>query len=314
MRTITKQEDTQGHQYLLIGGAPKSATTSIFRYLADHPQTCPAYQKETYFFAREFDFGKDNKHEDTLNAFSTYFKHCDPGYLRVEATPYTLYAKDAPQKIKALLPNVLMLFVLREPVDRFVSDYYFHVQREHPYVQDTIQEFVEYQFRSRGGITNLLELGCYVDYLRPFFDTIGRDNVHIMFYENFRADPEMEMLKLCGALGLDDKFYSNYQFVTYNRTINKRYSKLNKIVMGLEPVVVNVRKSVIHWHKVHKIFEQIVRTGNSVYHNLNDQGQKTKKVFPLEERARLAEFYRPYNEALCAELGYELPWKSYEPT
>ncbi|MBV7338510.1 sulfotransferase [Chloroflexi bacterium TSY] len=41
------------HQYLLIVGTPKSATTSLFRYLADHPDVCCANRKETYFFARE---------------------------------------------------------------------------------------------------------------------------------------------------------------------------------------------------------------------------------------------------------------------
>jgi hypothetical protein len=72
-------------RYLIIGGAPKSATTSLFRYLADHPQVCPCGQKETYFFAREFDFEKTCQVLETAEGFESYFLHCDErGKLRRE--------------------------------------------------------------------------------------------------------------------------------------------------------------------------------------------------------------------------------------
>lgn len=38
------------HQYLIIGGTPKAGTTSLYKWLSDHPDVCPSSLKETRFF------------------------------------------------------------------------------------------------------------------------------------------------------------------------------------------------------------------------------------------------------------------------
>ena len=39
-----------GYRFLIIGGASKAGTTSMFSYLAEHPQICASHAKETRFF------------------------------------------------------------------------------------------------------------------------------------------------------------------------------------------------------------------------------------------------------------------------
>ncbi len=309
MQSGTNGEEKTASQYLIIGGAPKSATTSIFRYLADHPQVCPANRKETYFFAREFDHKKVCNSGETLQAFENYFTHCRAlRQLRVEATPYTLYSKDAAQKIARLLPNATMLFVLRNPVERLLSDYRFHIQRGHPSTRGTFEEFVEWQLNMQG-MPNLFEQGRYIEYLRPFFDAFERSNILIIFFEKFKTNPTAELQKLCTAMGIEPEFYSNYHYDTHNQTINIRYAWLNQVSISLEPTVANLRKYAMRNPAMHRMFENIINAGKKAYHTLNNRKSNNMATIPDKVRANLIDYYQPHNRALAKELGRSLPWQ-----
>lgn len=314
MQSKTKREEKVASQFLIIGGAPKSATTSLFHYLADHPQICPANRKETYFFAREFDRKKVCKSDETLESFEAYFTHCAHSHrIRVEATPYTLYSENSAQKIANLLPNPTVLFILRDPVERFLSNYHFQTQRGgHPAAQATLEEFIDWQLRNRGNIPNLLELGCYIEYLRPFFDAFERTKVFIMLFEEFKTNPVAEIQKLCMAMGVDAEFYSGYRFGSHNQTVNVRYSWLNQASMNLEPLVTRTRARLMDWPKVHRVFENAIGIGKSAYRALNDRGIKNREPIETETLAFLREYYRSHNQLLSRELGRPLPWKSFQ--
>ena len=299
-------------RYLIIGGAPKSATTSLFRYLGDHPAVCPASRKETYFFAREFDYGRTCTAAETFEGFQGYFAHCQtPDAVRLEATPYTLYSKSAARKIADILPDATILFILRDPVQRLYSDYRFHVHREHPSAKGTFAEFVEGQRQMRTGVPNLLELGCYIQYMRPFFDTFGKDRVITLCFENLRKDPVAEMRKLCDVLGIEKEFYSSYDsFMTQNRTLDVRFSSLNRLYMHLEPVVAGLRARVMHSRAAHGVFENLLNAGKTAYFTLNNRQARTRDRIPPALEEELDEYYRPHSEALSEALGRPLPWPS----
>jgi hypothetical protein len=297
--------------YLIIGGVPKSATTSLFRYLADHPQVCPASRKETYFFAREFDYKHVCQAEETTDAFAGYFGHCgSSSRLRIEATPYTLYSRHAAERIAGTLPNAMMLFLLRDPVDRFLSDYHFHVQREHPSVRGSLRDFVEKQLRYRGETPSLLQLGCYVTYLRSFWRVFGLSRVLVVVFEELRANPLAALGGICTAVGVDPGFYTSFSFESHNSTFVARWPWLNRLSMSLEPTVAGLRAHVIHRPALHRVFEGVITAGKRVYRGMNAASTDTDHQDSADLRARLADYYRPYSEALVDELGRSLPWKS----
>jgi len=313
MRSKANQQKKTVHQYLIIGGAPKSATTSLFRCLEGHPEVCPANRKETYFFARQFAFNKVFEDSETLESFEKYFSHCDSlDRLRVEATPYTLYSKGAAQKIAVLLPSAKALFILRDPIERLFSDYRFHIQREHPDARDTFEKFIENQLRLSSCVPNLLELGCYIEYLRPFFSTLGRSRVLILFFEEFKANIAAEIRKLCATLGINMELSHSCRLKIHNQTISVRYPWLNRVSIKAEPVVANLRAHAIHHPIVHRVFESIINAGKSAYRALNDDGLRNKEMIPPGVRTQLVDYYRPYNQALSKELRRPLPWKSFQ--
>lgn len=214
-----------------------------------------------------------------------------------------------------MLPNAIILFILRDPLERLFSDYRMHKQREAAYVQNkTFEEYVEMQFRTTGDLPNNLELGCYLEYLHLFFDVFGKNRVYILFFEEFKANPAAQIQKLCKALDIDAEFYANYRFSTHNQSINVRYGWLNRMRIGLEPVVANLRVRTMRNPKIHQVFEKIIRSGKFALHNLNNQKLKNVESIPDAVQSNLVDYYRPHNQALSEELGRSLPWKFFQET
>ena len=306
-----RQTLNKANTYLLIGGAPKCGTTSLFRYFSDHPDVCPSSRKETYFFAREFDLEKVCKTGETIDDFEAYFLHCQSdSKLRLEATPYTLYAKDAARKITSLMDNAYVLFILREPDKRFVSDYKFLAQRGHPSATGSIQDFLHWQKHVKGSIPSEIDMGCYVRYIKDFMDVLGAERVIITFFEDLISNPVEEMYRLCQKFEINNTFFTTYNFGIHNPTINYKSSTLNQFYIRLEPVIANLRSALMNTPRLHKLFEQAVDFGKYGYRLVNSQKSDNRVGFPPRVLQELVEYYQPYNRMLSEELGYPLPWSS----
>ncbi|MEZ4618670.1 MAG: sulfotransferase [Caldilineaceae bacterium] len=316
MNVTGNQQTATTHRYLLIAGTPKAATTSLFRYLTDHPEICGANRKETYFFARDFDNKNVCQVEDTLAAFESYFAYGDgTEKVRVEATPYTLYSQNSVSKIANILTDVQILVVLRDPIERFISDFRFRKQRSLPEVQD--KSFTEYSttlLAKQGDENNPLLVGRYIDYLHPFYETFGEERVTVLFYEELKANLLAEMKQLCRCLGIVPEFYDSYQFNVHNRTINVRYRWLNQLRMNLEPQVATLRKVALHHPVAHRLFEQAVDVGRTVFSRFNHQQGAIDVSLSPEIRRALLDYYCPLNQALSKKLARPLPWKSFTPS
>lgn len=297
------------HRYLLIAGAPKAATTSLFRYLADHPEVCQANRKETYFFAREFDDKNLCTVDETLESFQTYFAHCNSrDKLRIEATPYTLYTENAATKIAEMLPNSRIVVLLRDPVRRLFSDFLYQKQRMIPEVQNkSFGEYASMLIHHQGDRLNQLAIGRYIDYLNPFYDLFPKSHVLVLFYEDLKANLATTMKNLCLQLAIDPEFYTDYAFDIHNKTISVRYEWLNQMRMNLEPRVASVRKIAIRNQTAHRAFEKIVDAGRSTIRHINDQKEERREVLTFDDHTMLLAYYQPFNQKLEKKLERPLP-------
>jgi len=119
------------------------------------------------------------------------------------------------------------------------------------------------------------------------------------------------MQNLCVALGIDTEFYSNYHFKPQNRTINVRYSWLNRVNIRLEPLVAELRARSMHSRKLHRVIEKIISAAKSTSIALSSRDSNDKENIPIEATTKLADYYRPYNLALSEELRRPMPWRSF---
>ena len=116
----------------LIIGAPKAGTTALHAALAQHPQLYLSPVKEPKFFmcdgppraqqgpgdahsVREWIWERDR--------YETLFASAPAGALKGESTPFYLWDRDAHRRISALVPDIKLIAVLRDPVDRAYSNW-----------------------------------------------------------------------------------------------------------------------------------------------------------------------------------------------
>lgn len=100
----------------LIIGAQRGGTTSLFNYLAGHPEVAAVRDKELHYFDLNLSAGR--------GWYGAHFPLRLARAQRVgEATPMYLFHPAAPQAVQALLPRVKLIALLRNPVDRAYSHY-----------------------------------------------------------------------------------------------------------------------------------------------------------------------------------------------
>ena len=107
----------------LILGAQRSGTTSLFNYLAQHPDVLPPLGKEIHYF--DLHYGRGVRWYRGRFPFSARLRGVA---LTIDASPYYLLHPLAPERAAQLLPDVKLVAVLRNPVDRALSHYQHEVR------------------------------------------------------------------------------------------------------------------------------------------------------------------------------------------
>lgn len=290
---------------VIVAGAPKSGTTSIFKFLAEHPEICGSRIKEPAFFIR--DYSSDSQKNVAL--YGENFSHCGKGdftYFLEASAGYINHAGVA-QKIDDFLgDNCKLLFILRNPVDRLYSNYRFQLSR---YVFPEALSFEEYIAISKGQKPNaydvedrhfqVLEQGRYINYLHDFIRVLGDERMSILIYEEFRKDNRKTMQQICHFLDIDAGFFDDYSFISANVTTSGRNRFLHALALRcngiLEPLL----------RQRPTIKQKIV----SVYKKLNTSGPGYAAM-PVETRESLEAYYRDSIEKLEKQLRFSTNWIS----
>ena len=107
----------------IIIGAMKSGTSTLFDWLLQHPEIIGSHKKEVHFFDRHYREG-----ERWYRAHFPYACNVRQGSVTGEASPFYLLGPPIAGRIHTLIPDVRLIAILRNPVDRAIS-HYFHSTR-----------------------------------------------------------------------------------------------------------------------------------------------------------------------------------------
>ena len=117
----------------LIIGAQRTGTTSLYKYLSEHPQfrSATLKTKGVHFFDTRYDKGMAwyRAHFPTT-AFRALFKARHGADLVTgEASPYYLFHPHVPYRLHQHLPNVKLIAMLRDPIERTYSQWQHELSR-----------------------------------------------------------------------------------------------------------------------------------------------------------------------------------------
>lgn len=174
----------------VIGGAQKSGTCSLDRLFRMHRGIQMSTKKETHFFDDETRAWPTSDY----SALDAFFPQED-NRLRGEATPITLYWRPARERLHAHNPDIKLIFMLRDPVERAFS----HWRMMYAIGNDTMP-FAQAIREGRARVQNeaevaglhrhysYVERGLYAAQLREVLQLFPTQNVHCEIFEEFFAD------------------------------------------------------------------------------------------------------------------------------
>lgn len=237
---------------LVIAGAPKCGTSSLFRWLAAHPSVLGSTVKETNFL---LDPGHPlldparNVHDHGLAAYASFFPGpdtlADGGSrpLLLEGTTHYLYQRTAPRVLAGLERPPQVIFLLREPAERVYSSYRY--TRNNLGVlrpQATFRDFVRL---GEGGdvhaVTdprwggkvdiwrNDVAYSRYHEHLARWARVFPRERMHVLLAEELWRDPRALLCRLAAAVGIDPSFYDTFAFSRHNESYRVRSPALHRL-------------------------------------------------------------------------------------
>ncbi len=230
-----------------IVGAAKAGTTSLHAYLSSHPQVFMSALKEPHYFS-DFDVSPElDNFLPVIRSRSDYqelFKNSD-GYLAVgEASPSYLCDPAAAERIKSAIPTAKIIVSLRNPVDRAFSHYLMDFNRGSEKLPfDKALEFdLARREKGWGKSAQYLELGLYAKQVQSFLDQFGRDQVHIVLFEDLVRDTRGTMRGIARFLGIDPFAFPESAFAQVHNPFEESRGRIARTILRMRPIRVWAKK------------------------------------------------------------------------
>eukprot|EP01104_Vermistella_antarctica_P016972 TRINITY_DN5919_c0_g1_i1.p1 TRINITY_DN5919_c0_g1~~TRINITY_DN5919_c0_g1_i1.p1 ORF type:complete len:496 (+),score=124.46 TRINITY_DN5919_c0_g1_i1:318-1805(+) len=282
---VVKKDPFERCGPFLVGlGAMKCGSTSFLLYMMEHPQLKHNKFKragEQHYFS--FHFKKPI--QSYLDTMASFTEENYKGRVNIEKSPSYLITPGTARKMKKSLPDVNLVVLLRDPVDRAYSHFAFWDdkgvnKKDNLRFEQAITKDMNYMTNNCSALrTNninegwrwsditscyptptsfnhfgYVQRGVYVDQLMMWFSVYPREQIYIIKSEDMFANPELELQKATRWLGL-----TNYDWKLANLKAKNTSS--------------------------------------------NDKTERDPAMVKM-----LQDFYRPHNHRLSKLLGRDLTW------
>lgn len=220
--------------FIVIGGE-KCGTTSLFEYLRKHPQLCLPSGKQGGYFNNDDKFA-----QDWPDYLRKQFPDADPARLWGNVTPMYMFGgassstrdpslppapadvRTVPARIREQLPDVRLIAILRDPVQRARSHHSMAVlegwdtRSFDQAIDELLQpEALEATRRDLHEHTGYVVFGEYGRILAGYLEVFPRDQLLVLFTSELAADPHSVLRRIFEFLGVDSDFVPDNLGVRY---------------------------------------------------------------------------------------------------
>ncbi len=272
--------------FIIIGGM-KCGTTSLYHYLNEHPGIYMSDPKEPSFFAEEKSWGKG------WDWYHSLFAPAGAQQITGEAsTCYTLYPRfqDAPEKIREYLPDVKLIYIMREPLKRILSHYWYWVK--------CFDETRKLPLALREDPVRYIEPSRYAAQLERYFERFPQSRFHIITIEALEQEPVNELQSCFRFLGVDADFVPTAMDQQHNvgpQVLSQRHvplQRLRRILRPIKGLIPEFVKARVQGRGTRQV-QRTDRFPDSLYQELRHQFDiENEKLFGLIDR-RFDEWIKP---------------------
>ena len=199
---------------IIIPGAPKAGTMSITSILNQHQDIyVPAWKEPRFFIEDKIRELEDNTPLKKYLMRSSVFDwskyktiYDNQSKFKIDASvQYLYYCNSAVPKIKKYLGDPFIFIILRDPVQRAISNYYFNRKAELKLSNnfiDAIKKELKGERDKLYGFLHNYKVGLYYEPVKYYMENFS--NVKVLFYEDFQSDNLSFVNSILDSLGLSE--------------------------------------------------------------------------------------------------------------
>jgi hypothetical protein len=271
----------------LIVGAQKSGSTSLRAFLEEQ-------EKEIFVLNRELHFWNRNaQYQDGagLNAYLENFAEAKPNQIKGEKSPSYLVSQEAPERIHKHFPEVKIIAILRNPIDRAYSAYW-HGRRVGAIETSTTfgQAVRNYKVNQGKPYGDLVSAGFYSEQIARYLNFFPLKQLHVISFESTLTQS-------------GDELHGVLKFLLPNSAIANEESQL-----------AFPKRNVARASRFPKLNEAIFKSKFLSYSTKSRISKKSLVELKVPEmleddRKFLQDIYGGENQALQSILGKNFGWK-----
>ncbi|MHC4291854.1 MAG: sulfotransferase domain-containing protein [Planctomycetota bacterium] len=266
-------------RFCIILGSAKSGTTSLFNYLAQHPEIAPCSNKEPNFFSLKYDLG-DSWY------FSLWDKDVINNKVLLESTVNYTNRPASPDSSENMMQfhkrhdvSMKFIYIMRNPIDRMESHYtYNFIHRTNWDIEKALD---------KGYFTRA---SCYAEQLNPYFEKFNHEDFLLLDFDELKCNPDQLLRNICVFLNIDPAFDFQGTKKIHNKTegsyISRKWENLNRKYPFIQPCANLFPKSIRR-----TIFRLIFRKKVTGHFKLSESQRQRVYDEVKDDMARLHEKY-----------------------
>lgn len=217
--TNDRDQVMQRFPQAIIIGVKKGGTRALIDMLRSHPQIKSA-TGEVHFFDREENFGKGIKWYINKMPFTTQ------NQVTIEKSPSYFVIPDVPQRMHTLSLDLKLILIVRNPIDRAVSDYCQLYNPERSSKNLPFEELVLSNNQVNGAVS-VITVSTYDVHMARWLKYFHLEQIHIVDGDALIQNPAPEVIKVERFLGVtqffhEDMFYYNASKGFYCWKVSRR--------------------------------------------------------------------------------------------
>jgi hypothetical protein len=213
-----------------VVGAPKCGTTALVDYLKGHPEVFIPAKKELNHFGADLRIA--DRPRPTRAQYLQFFAGASDEKRAGEGSVWSLFSRRAAAEIKEFCPTAGIIVMLRDPVETM---YALHAQHLSTGVE-SIRDFAaalaaepdRVQGRQLAGRERLVDCLRYRDavrytaQVRRYLDVFGRDQVHVIIFDDFARATADVYRGVCEFLNVNPEFQPDFRVVNRSKQVRSR--------------------------------------------------------------------------------------------
>ena len=204
----------------VIIGTMKCGTTSLYHYLAEHPEIGMSRIKETDYFIAERNYVRGRSwYESLFPKGARVYGEASPNYTKPWLFP------GVPERIHSELPSARLIYLVRDPIARMISHY------QHRYAgrkeRRPLCEALTAKDRNP-----YLTTSCYFRNVQRFLDFYPREQLLIVTSEELRDARQATLERIFTFLGVDPGFVGHSLKSEWHRA-DRKFTNRWSLLSGL---------------------------------------------------------------------------------